>query len=138
VELCKIESNTINDCIYSVILFIGDSTFKTKMPDNVRFARGGIEYIKNKRNIVFNSKEVGSIIDDIESARLEASFKTNIEHIKHVREILKQKPDTKACSKCGSDMLLRMATKGINTGNEFWGCSTFPKCRNVIESNDSK
>lgn len=123
---------TQSDTIFSVIIFIGDSTFKTKMPDNVRFARGGIEYIKSKTDVVFNAEEVTNIIKQIESGRLERSFKTNHQHIKHVREIIEEKSDIKSCSKCGSEMVLRKATKGKNAGNEFWGCSTFPRCRNVI------
>jgi restriction system protein len=120
-----------SDAIFSVIIFIGDSTFKTKMPDNVKFARGGIEYIKSKTDIVFNEQEIANTIEQVESGRLERSFKTNRQHIKHVREIVEEKSDIKSCSKCGSEMVLRKASKGKNTGNEFWGCSTFPKCRNV-------
>jgi hypothetical protein len=119
------------DCIFSVIIFIGDSTFKTKMPENVRFARGGIEYIKSKTDVIFNGGEVANIIDQVESGRLERSFKTNRQHIKHVQGIIEEKSDIKPCSKCGAEMVLRKATKGKNVGNEFWGCSTFPKCRNV-------
>lgn len=33
----------------------------------------------------------------------------------------------KNCSKCGNKMVLRKSSKG-----EFYGCSTFPKCRNMI------
>ncbi len=109
-----------------------DSTFKTKMPDNVRFARGGIEYIKSKRDIAFSEDEVANIIEQIESGRLERSFKTNRQHVKHVKEIIKEKSDTKSCSRCNSDMVLRKAVKGKNAGNEFWGCSAFPKCKNVV------
>ena len=130
-DLLLIGSNTKNDSIFSVIIFIGDSTFKTKMPENVRFARGGIEYIKSKTDVVFNSDDVANIIEKVESGRLERSFKTNHQHIKHVRKIIEEKSDIKPCSKCGSDMVLRKATKGKNSGNDFWGCSTFPKCRNV-------
>ncbi len=125
--------NAKNDSIFSVIIFIGDSIFKTKMPDNVRFARGGIEYIKSKRDIAFSEDEVADIIEQIESGRLERSFKTNRQHVKHVKEIVKEKSDPKSCSRCNSDMVLRKATKGKNAGNEFWGCSAFPKCRNVVE-----
>lgn len=124
--------STKNDCIFSVIIFIGDSTFKTKMPENVRFARGGIEYIKSKTDIVFNVPEVASVIEQIESGRLQRSIKTNRQHVKHVKEIVKEKSDTKYCSKCGADMVLRKASKGKNAGNEFWGCSAFPKCRNML------
>lgn len=118
--------------LFSVIIFIGDSTFKTKMPDNVRFARGGINFIKSKTDVVFNAEEVTNIIEQIESGRLERSFKTNRQHIKHVREIIEEKSDIKSCLKCGAEMVLRKATKGKNVGSEFWGCSTFPRCRNII------
>lgn len=36
------------------------------------------------------------------------------------------------CSRCGSEMIKRKATRGENAGKEFWGCSAFPKCRNII------
>lgn len=35
------------------------------------------------------------------------------------------------CSSCGSDMVKRTAKKGHNAGQVFWGCSTYPACRNV-------
>ncbi len=35
------------------------------------------------------------------------------------------------CPLCGSSMVKRTARKGANAGNEFWGCSNFPKCRGV-------
>lgn len=125
------ESNAKNDSIFSVIIFIGDSSFKTKMPENVRFARGSIEYIKSKTDIVLNAQEVANVIEQVESGRLERSFKTNRQHVKHVREIIETKEDSKACSNCGAEMVLRKATKGKNAGNEFWGCSTFPSCRKI-------
>lgn len=124
--------STKNDCIFSVIIFIGDSTFKTKMPDNVRFARGGIDYIKSKREIAFSENEVADIIEQIESGRLERSINTNRQHVKHVKGIVKEKSDIKSCSKCGAEMVLRKASKGNNAGNKFWGCSAFPRCRNII------
>lgn len=50
-----------------------------------------------------------------------------------LKEIVKENSDTKSCLKCNSGMVLRKATKGKNAGNEFWRCSSFPKCRNVVE-----
>ncbi|HOU09792.1 MAG TPA: NERD domain-containing protein [Clostridiales bacterium] len=41
-------------------------------------------------------------------------------------------PQIKFCSKCGREMVLRTAKTGENAGKQFWGCSGFPKCRNVI------
>ncbi len=36
------------------------------------------------------------------------------------------------CPKCGSEMTIRTAKQGSNAGRNFWGCSTFPKCRASI------
>jgi restriction system protein len=110
-DLLLIGSNAKNNSIFSVIIFIGESTFKTKMPDNVRFARGGIEYIKSKTDVAFNSDEVTNIIEQIESGRLVRGTKTNRHHVKHVQEIIENKSDYKPCSKCGSNMVQSKAKK---------------------------
>ncbi|MEJ8849353.1 restriction endonuclease [Variovorax rhizosphaerae] len=34
-----------------------------------------------------------------------------------------------ACPRCSQPMLRRTAKKGANAGNDFWGCSTYPRCR---------
>lgn len=39
--------------------------------------------------------------------------------------------DKLICPRCGSKLVLREATKGINAGNKFYGCSRFPKCRYI-------
>lgn len=36
-----------------------------------------------------------------------------------------------ACPKCGSPMAQRVAQKGSQAGNRFWGCTRFPACRGV-------
>lgn len=36
------------------------------------------------------------------------------------------------CPKCGSEMKLRTAKKGDNQGQQFWGCSNFPRCRAMV------
>lgn len=37
-----------------------------------------------------------------------------------------------SCPVCNSDMVLRTAKKGINTGNQFYGCSRYPHCKKTI------
>ena len=36
------------------------------------------------------------------------------------------------CPACGSPMVRRRAGRGPNAGKEFWGCSSFPKCRSTV------
>lgn len=42
-------------------------------------------------------------------------------------------PTSPTCPKCGEPMLRRKAKSGSNAGQEFWGCSAFPKCRAVVK-----
>jgi restriction system protein len=39
----------------------------------------------------------------------------------------------KYCPKCESEMILRTATKGLNAGGQFWGCSRYPRCRFTMQ-----
>ncbi len=122
--------------IHSVIVFIGDSTFRTDMPENVTSSGGYIRYIKSKTKPVLTESEVNEIIEKIESGRLTPSFKTNREHVAHVRDIIAKKKsnNTVKCPKCGSAMVIREAKKGKNAGKKFWGCSAFPECRHMSQN----
>ena len=129
--------NVNSESIFSVVVFIGDSTFKTKMPENVTYAGGCIRYIKSHNHEFFSESEVSKLIEQINSGRLQRGIKTNIQHVAHVKQIVKTKDIEKAnniCPKCGSQMVLRETKKGPNAGNKFWGCSTFPKCRAMVKA----
>ena len=39
---------------------------------------------------------------------------------------------TPRCPKCGSEMVLQTARKGAHPGSQFWGCSTYPRCRGTL------
>lgn len=40
--------------------------------------------------------------------------------------------DVPRCPKCSAPMVRRETKGGANAGKEFWGCSTFPKCRSML------
>lgn len=37
--------------------------------------------------------------------------------------------ERKFCPKCEKEMVVRTTKKGFGAGRQFWGCSTFPRCR---------
>ncbi len=37
--------------------------------------------------------------------------------------------NVESCPKCGAQLVLRTARKGVHTGNSFYGCTNYPKCR---------
>ncbi len=123
------------DYLHSVIVFIGDSTFKTEMPPNVTYARGSIRYIQQFNNVVFSDKDYARLTDSINQIKLKRGVITDLKHRNHVKEIVASKVSSNQCPRCGSEMVLRETKRGENIGKQFWGCSTFPKCRAVKQLN---
>jgi four helix bundle suffix protein len=37
------------------------------------------------------------------------------------------------CAVCGKPMVLRTAQKGKSAGKQFWGCSGYPGCKNLVD-----
>lgn len=119
-----------SEVIRSVIVFAGDSTFKTPMPPNVTHGGGYIGYIRSFREPVLTDAQVERAVALIQSGRLAPSRQTHREHVRQ----LKSRNDVTAqrrCPKCGSPMVLRTVARGAAAGKRFWGCSTFPRCRTV-------
>ncbi|MDX8130379.1 NERD domain-containing protein [Methylomonas sp. OY6] len=119
--------------LFSLVVFVGDSEFKTPMPENVVYAGGYIRFIKSKQQRLLTENEVTEVCRKIQAGRLKPSIKTHIEHVRHVKSIVEQKQQQpeNACPKCGKPMILRTAKTGDNQGNQFWGCSAYPRCRTV-------
>ncbi|WP_028238120.1 nuclease-related domain-containing protein [Stutzerimonas azotifigens] len=116
--------------LHSVITFVGRSTFKTEMPANVTQGIGFIRYIKSFRQPVFSEAEVGTLTRALQNGRRAPSLATHREHVQN----LKRRNDPTAerhCPKCGSALLIRTVKAGPKQGQQFWGCSAFPRCRSV-------
>jgi len=75
-----------SDQIHSIVIFIGESTFKTEMPDNVTDSRSCISFIKSKDRPIFNESEMNQIYDNIYHNKLTPSFKVNRAHVKFLQE----------------------------------------------------
>ncbi|WP_010448813.1 nuclease-related domain-containing protein [Vibrio rotiferianus] len=121
--------------LHSVIVFIGDSTFKTEMPPNVTYARGSIRYIQQFNDVVFSDNDYARLTESINRLKLKRGVITDLKHRKHVKEVVTSKASSNQCPRCGSEMVLRETKRGENIGKQFWGCSTFPKCRAVKQFN---
>ena len=49
---------------------------------------------------------------------------------------MSQRINAPVCEACGAIMVLRTARNGVNKGKKFWGCSSFPKCRNTKDATE--
>lgn len=77
--------------MHSVVVFTGDSTFKTSMPDNVTRWLGYIRYIKSKQEAVLSPVQVAEALEKVASSRLRASFSTDRAHARHVRQLVTER-----------------------------------------------
>jgi hypothetical protein len=116
--------------IHSVIVFVGDSTFKTSMPANVTKGRGCITYIKSFDAPVLSEAQVQYVVSQIQAGRLAPTRETHRQHVRSLRSAMDPLAERK-CPRCGSSMVLRTAKRGPGTGNRFWGCSAYPECKAV-------
>ena len=108
--------------IHSVVVFVGDATFKTDVPANVTYRRGLCPYIRSKQELLLGAARVRDIAEKL------SAFKAGTLKESPTLSIVKDDPK---CPKCGAQMVKRVAQKGRNAGGEFWGCPRFPKCRGV-------
>ncbi|WP_255873571.1 nuclease-related domain-containing protein [Microbulbifer elongatus] len=126
--------DVIPGAIHSVVVFAGNSTFKTPMPANVTKEGGYIRYIKSFTTPVLTEDEVEIVIGRIQSGRLAPTRDTHRQHVEQLKAC--SNPDAeRPCPKCGSKMVKRTSKRGPNAGSQFWGCSLFPKCRGTLAAN---
>jgi restriction system protein len=75
-----------DDKMRSIVVFTGDSTFKTEVPENVTTPRGYIRYIRSQNKSVLTEGEVKQVIKLIGEKRLAPGLKTHFQHVNHVKD----------------------------------------------------
>ena len=68
------------------------------------------------------------LLEKYETEKVENNPSVEVEEKKEIKT-----SEEKVCPRCGEKMVLRVAKKGNNAGNKFYGCSAFPKCRYIEE-----
>ncbi|MBM4144564.1 MAG: nuclease [Lentisphaerae bacterium] len=117
------------ECFKSLVVFVGDCTFKTDMPANVVYVGDFVRYIKGFQTPIIKDEQVSEIVSVIGEWAGTVTDKQKAGHIAHVRE--KKAPvsadaPAPACPRCGTTMTLRTSRKD---GGQFWGCPKYPACR---------
>ncbi|MGD9888044.1 MAG: nuclease-related domain-containing protein [Halothiobacillaceae bacterium] len=85
IKTLEIALDVSSNAIHSLIVFVGQSTFKTPMPANVTQGGDYITYIKSFSQPVLNEEQVLRTVALIQSKRLDATWKTHRQHVKHLQ-----------------------------------------------------
>jgi restriction system protein len=110
--------------IISIVVFVGDSEFKTEMPINVVELRDFLPYLSSYTQQILS----GESIDKYSQILRNPAHNAPTNQRDHVRNV-KQNKNNPICPRCGKPMVLRTARKGRKAGSKFWGCSGFPSCK---------
>ena len=71
--------------MHSVVVFSGDSTFKTSLPENVCTLANFTDYILSFDHVIWTTQELAVICAKMESVRLSNDRKTHQSHVQHLR-----------------------------------------------------
>jgi len=116
------------DQMENLVAFVGSAEPKTEMPPNVFWNRRDLSnFIASRKTVRFTDSEVRDFAHKLRSSALEATKETRRAHVHHIREkATRKETDLTKCPRCGSKMIERTNHK---TGQTFFGCSRYPKCR---------
>ena len=118
--------------IHSVIVFVGDSTFKNEMPASVTHGAECVRFIRSFKTRLFSDTQVQDLRKQLKTGRRPPNRATHVAHVQQLKA--RHAPENqRKCPACGSALALRTAKSGANAGKQFFGCSTFPKCKIVQE-----
>ena len=113
---------------------VNDRFAKKEVKEQVIRCDQLVAYLKSlKSDFKSSKKEMLELGEKI----LAMNIETRKDYIKKYEDLVSEikinetinESDNLVCPKCGSKLVLRTAKKGENSGNQFYGCSAFPKCR---------
>ncbi len=86
------------------------------------FTNEALEFADDKPINLINGNDLVTLIEAIDD--------NSTTDMKTVQELpIKDEPASNNCPRCGGELIKRKAKKGPKAGAEFWGCTSFPKCR---------
>lgn len=135
-----VESILEVDCkvLHNFVVFTGSAEPKTDMPENVAWGLRALgKLIAVRRQIVFSDLQLDAFVKQLQGQALENSAAVRRQHMQNLEKKAAAKIDAQSsgpsgsvsqvcCPKCGGEMVNRANRK---TGDPFWGCAKFPKCR---------
>ncbi|EGR0791190.1 hypothetical protein EWS92_22315 [Vibrio vulnificus] len=82
------------------------------------FTSEAIKYALDKRLWLINGGELVHMIEQVRNRPAEQAV-----------EVTPPKNATPLCPSCHAPLVMRTAKRGQNKGNQFYGCSSYPRCR---------
>lgn len=115
--------------IHGIVAFVGEAEPKTNMPSMVVWDTASlVRKIKAYRVPVFTEKQLDRMMRVLSDPKIVTTREKRQAHIANVNKIAAgfDNLNSPKCPRCGKGMVIRSNKK---TGDKFYGCQSFPKCR---------
>jgi restriction system protein len=114
--------------IFGVVVFVGDCAFKTSMPPEVVKGVSALSrFVKSRREPVVGEHELPGLVAKLLDQRLRPGWRTNRVHLRNVKRLVSRgTSDVNSCPRCGAGLVERINRR---SGEKFFGCERYPKCR---------
>ena len=117
---------------------VNDRFAKKEIKEQVIRCDQLVSYLKSlKSDMKSNRKEMLESGEKILAMNIEnrkdyiEKFNKLVEEAKNNESNNSSESDELICPRCGNKLVLRTAKKGQNIGNQFYGCSGYPKCKYI-------
>lgn len=103
------------------------------MPENVFRGISYTKYIQSFNEERLSLLQIRTVISKLQRKRLKQGFSTDREHVDNLSQRKKTTTtysNKKMCSRCNNEMVIR---KNGTTGEKFYGCSNYPRCKNTLK-----
>ncbi len=100
-----------------------------------KFTRDAQEFAAGKPIQLIDGSHLLALVQSVQTQATEPSSPSplrgrgEVENSGFVSPVLTVGAGSACCPSCGQPMILRTSKRGANAGNQFWGCSTYPKCK---------
>lgn len=132
---------SFDDIYHTIVVLANPKTIlnakyaKKEVKEKVIRADQLVAYIKAKDAATeveaFNEKKLQEMADFF----LQQNKNNPVDYVEKfhamVEESKSEETQTPNCPLCGSPMIIRIAKTGANKGGQFYGCSTYPKCKGI-------
>jgi len=96
-----------------------------------KFTQDAVKFAKDKPIELIEGTQLLELVKSVQEGVETGEIVQESVAQERIQPEVKYLPPKSECPKCGSELLLRKAKKGPNAGKEFFGCSSFPKCRHT-------
>lgn len=103
-----------------------------------KYTQDARDFAENKPIWLIDGEELAKMVKGVQQTRAVESLSAQVKSVAPIPDQSAQPAvagfsvaSSPECPRCGQPMVKRQSKKSVHAGSEFWGCSSYPKCRGI-------